>query len=66
MFTVVVLCSQYSSQYYELHIFLQTEQSKKQQKCLQNVFDNQSDGVIILSKRAAPPKIKPEPQPQIE
>ena len=40
MFTCVVFCSQYSSQYYELHIFLQTEQSKKQQKCLQNVFDS--------------------------
>ena len=31
--------------------FLSQEQAKQQQECLQNVFDAQPDGIIILSER---------------
>ena len=42
--------------YMELQRFLDKEKTNRSQACLQNVFDKQQDGIIILSRVIAAPK----------
>ena len=37
----------------ELTLFLEQELTRMQQQCLQNIFDAQDDGIVILSKKIA-------------
>ena len=53
---VLVVFVVHDKQYTQIKHFLALEQAKQQQNCLQNVFDAQPDGVIILSKRLKPKK----------
>jgi len=45
---IMIYFAVFSTRTYQLNDYLQKQQEKRQQECLQNVFDNQSDGVIIL------------------
>ena len=47
---ILLYFSVFSTRTYLLNDYLQKKLEKRQQEFLQNVFDNQSDGVIILSK----------------
>ena len=56
IYTLVILFAIHNKRHTEVTHFIAIEQAKNQQSCLQNVFDKQPDGVIILSKRLKPKK----------
>ena len=57
IYILIIIYAVHKKHYSQISHFLFEEQAKQQQECLQNVFDSQPDGVIILSKPLEPKKL---------